>query len=142
MTKNPVKLLIAALALIAIGLLIAFFLTATSPETTESPEMQLSSPAPNTLDKLKARDSKPDDAMTSDQIPGEQARQARQDDLAIPVEGNPLLVTLAFYPELGQISIERYDKEGQPTGKPLKSGTEVHIPNPNIPGEKIRFVVP
>ena len=66
----------------------------------------------------------------------------REDDIAIPVDGNPLLVTLAFYPELGQISIEQYNKEGKPTGKPLKSGTAVQIPNPNIAGEKIHFIVP
>ncbi|MEC5128192.1 hypothetical protein VSU19_15610 [Verrucomicrobiales bacterium BCK34] len=60
---------------------------------------------------------------------------------ASPVEGNPLLVTLADYPALGQISVEEW-KEDAFTGKPLRSGTEVQIPNPDIEGAKIRFLVP
>ena len=60
---------------------------------------------------------------------------------ATPVEGNPLLVTLADYPALGQISVEEW-KDDDFTGKPLKSGTEVQIPNPEVEGAKIRFLVP
>ena len=62
---------------------------------------------------------------------------------ALPVPGDPLLVTLpAPHDSLGQISIEKYDSEGQPTGRPLKSGTPVQIPDPNWSGERIYFKVP
>lgn len=55
-----------------------------------------------------------------------------EDAFAIPVEGNPLQVTLPWYSELGRISIERLDREGKPTGKPLASGTPVEIVDPKV----------
>lgn len=53
-----------------------------------------------------------------------------------------LTVILPSHASLGRISVERYDSEGNPTGEPLKSGTQVQIPNPNKPGERIYFRVP
>lgn len=62
---------------------------------------------------------------------------------ANPVPGNPLVVTLpGTNASLGQISIEKYDSSGQPTGEPLSRGTQVQIPDPNNPGKKIYFKVP
>ena len=62
---------------------------------------------------------------------------------ANPVPGNPLVVTLpGRHASLGQISIEKYDSAGSPTGEPLKRGTPVQIPDPNNPGQKIYFKVP
>ena len=62
---------------------------------------------------------------------------------ANPVPGNPLVVTLpGRHASLGQISIEKYDSAGSPTGEPLKRGTPVQIPDPNHPGQKIYFKVP
>jgi hypothetical protein len=59
------------------------------------------------------------------------------------VPGNPLVVTLpGAHAALGQISIEKYDSAGNPTGEPLKRGTQVQIPDPNNPGKKIYFKVP
>ncbi len=59
------------------------------------------------------------------------------------VPGNPLVVTLpGSNSSLGKISIEKYDSSGNPTGQPLKRGTQVQIPDPNNPGKKIYFKVP
>jgi len=59
------------------------------------------------------------------------------------VPGNPLVVTLpGSHASLGQISIEKYDSAGNPTGEPLKRGTQVQIPDQNNPGKKIYFKVP
>jgi hypothetical protein len=59
------------------------------------------------------------------------------------VPGNPLVVTLpGRNASLGKISIEKYDSSGNPTGQPLKRGTQVQIPDPNNPGKKIYFKVP
>lgn len=62
---------------------------------------------------------------------------------ANPVPGNPLVVTLpGSNSSLGQISVEKYDSSGNPTGEPLSRGTQVQIPDPNNPGKKIYFKVP
>lgn len=53
-----------------------------------------------------------------------------------------LNVVIPGYPEFGPISVEKYDSTGNPTGQPLKSGTQVQIPDPDWPGEKIYFKVP
>jgi hypothetical protein len=59
------------------------------------------------------------------------------------VPGNPLVVTLpGTNASLGQISVEKYDSAGNPTGEALKRGTQVQIPDPNNPGKKIFFKVP
>ncbi len=59
------------------------------------------------------------------------------------VPGNPLVVTLpGAHASLGRISIEKYDSAGNPTGEPLRRGTQVQIPDPNNPGKKIYFKVP
>ena len=62
---------------------------------------------------------------------------------ANPVPGHPLAVTLpGGNSSLGNISIEKYDSSMNPTGEPLKRGTQVQIPDPNNPGKKIFFKVP
>ncbi len=59
------------------------------------------------------------------------------------VPGDPLVVTLpGSNSSLGPISVEKYDSAGNPTGEPLKRGTQVQIPDPNNPGQKIYFKVP
>jgi len=59
------------------------------------------------------------------------------------VPGDPLAVTLpGVNASLGQISVEKYDSSGNPTGEPLPRGTPVEIPDPNNPGQKIYFKVP
>jgi len=59
------------------------------------------------------------------------------------VPGDALSVTLSGSgSSLGQISVEKYDSSGQPTGEPLPRGTPVEIPDPNNPGGKIYFKVP
>lgn len=64
-------------------------------------------------------------------------------EFANRVPGDPLVVTLpGKNASLGPISIERYDSAGNPTGEPLKRGTQVQIPDPNNPGQKIYFKVP
>ncbi len=74
--------------------------------------------------------------------PSKPAPAVEDMEYAIPVFENDLHVTLASHPEFGQISIERYDKDGNPTGEPLAQGTQVQIPDPDRPGEKIYFRVP
>lgn len=62
---------------------------------------------------------------------------------ANPVAGDPLVVTLpGKNASLGKISIEKLDSSGSPTGEPLSRGTQVQIPDPNNPGQKIYFKVP
>lgn len=63
-------------------------------------------------------------------------------EIALPTPESELKVTLASRPEMGQISIELYTSDGKPTGKPLKPGTQIQIPDPNRPGEKIYFKAP
>lgn len=66
-----------------------------------------------------------------------------QMEFANRVPGDPLVVTLpGSNASLGPISIEKYDSAGNPTGEPLKRGTQVQIPDPNNPGQKIYFKVP
>lgn len=62
---------------------------------------------------------------------------------ANPVPGDPLVVTLpGKHSSLGKISVEKLDSSGNPTGEPLSRGTQVQIPDPNNPGQKIYFKVP
>lgn len=71
------------------------------------------------------------------------APSAADMQFANKVPGNPLVVTLpGENASLGKISIEKYDSSGNPTGQPLKRGTQVQIPDPNNPGKKIYFKVP
>ena len=59
------------------------------------------------------------------------------------VPGDPLSVTLpGKHSSLGKISIEKYDSSNQGTGQPLAKGTQVTIPDPSNPGQKIYFKVP
>lgn len=59
------------------------------------------------------------------------------------VPGDNLHVTLpGSFANLGPISIERLDSSGNTLGSPWASGTQMQIPNPNVPGGKIYFKVP
>jgi len=76
---------------------------------------------------------------------GDRPRPPTGDEMmyALPVAGDPLVVVLpGKNASLGNISIEKYDSEGNATGKPLAQGTRVQIPDPNNPGGKIYFRVP
>lgn len=75
--------------------------------------------------------------------PAPSAPSSSEMPYANAVPGNPLVVTLpGSHASLGQISVEKYDSAGNPTGEPLKRGTQVQIPDPNNPGKKIYFKVP
>lgn len=102
-----------------------------------------SPPAKQQEERADSEDLWKEEAITSDS-PKDQVNVGgpTMSDLALVVDGDPLVVTLAAHPELGPISIERYDSDGNPTGQPLKSGTKVQIPDPSKPGEKIYFEVP
>jgi len=139
--KDPVRLLISAVVIATIGLVVAFLVYTGSPDPRETLIPADTSSSAN--DQRDSQLSDPKDLVAPPkQKTDEPKRQIDEDDIAILVEGNPLVVTLLHYPEFGQISIEQYSKDGRPTGRPLKSGTQVQIPNPNIPGEKIIFSVP
>ena len=58
------------------------------------------------------------------------------------VPGNPLAVTIPGYSYVGQVSIEKLDKSGNPAGEPQAPGTAVSIPDPKTPGKQIYFRVP
>lgn len=59
------------------------------------------------------------------------------------VPGDSLHVTLpGEYASLGPISIERMDPSGNKLGSPWSRGTQMQIPNPDVPGGKIYFKVP
>ena len=73
---------------------------------------------------------------------GGKRKEIPEDDIAILDPNNPLVVTFALRPELGEISIERFDKDGNQTGKPLASGTKVQIADPVNPGKRLVFTVP
>ncbi|MEM9018423.1 MAG: hypothetical protein AAGC68_15520 [Verrucomicrobiota bacterium] len=138
--KDPIRILVGLVVEITIGLVVVFFFSGDpDPGEVEPPS---SAPDSAEEDTSGAKDDFEGWGDDSEWVTYESIPEVEEDDIAIPVEGEPLLVTLIHYPEIGQISIEKYDREGQATGKPLKSGTKVQIPNPNRPGEKIRFVVP
>lgn len=93
---------------------------------------QPSPPTPPKKEETPPSPPKPSGPPTSSEMP-----------FANPVPGNPLVVTLpGRNASLGQISVEKYDSAGNPTGEPLKRGTQVQIPDPNNPGKKIYFKVP
>lgn len=139
--KNPVRLLIAAVIIATIGLVIALLVSDNSSEPSEASATAVNSPASNFQQDPQTNKQK-ESAAPQNPKSDEPKKKFGEDDIAVPVDGNPLVVTLLYYPELGQISIEQYSSEGKPTGNPLKSGTQVQIPDPNIPGGKIIFSVP
>ena len=94
----------------------------------------------NTADSSapKPPEPKPDTSTSKKKAPS-----SSEMPYANPVPGNPLAVTLpGGNSSLGKISIEKYDSSMNPTGEPLKRGTQVQIPDPNNPGKKIFFKVP
>lgn len=117
---------------------------AAAPGTT--PQAPAPAPAPGMRDvrdigagsvKPPATDGKPTPP------PASTAPSSADMAYANAVPGNPLVVTLpGANASLGQISVEKYDSSGNPTGEPLKKGTQVQIPDPNNPGKKIYFKVP
>ena len=85
------------------------------------------------------------DRAFANAVPGRPLYVTMTADMAFAnaVPGNPLVVTLpGANASLGQISIEKFDASGNPTGEPLKKGTQVQIPDPNNPGKKIYFKIP
>jgi hypothetical protein len=66
----------------------------------------------------------------------------REPDFEIVAFETDLTVVFISRPSLGSISVEKYDSENKPTGQPLKSGTQVQIPDPEKPGAKIYFRIP
>lgn len=100
------------------------------PEPPSPREVREMEPS-ETVKKEEPEPPKPSKPSTSNMV------------FANPVPGNPLVVTLpGANASLGQISIEKYDSSGNATGEPLSRGTQVQIPDPNNPGQKIYFKVP
>lgn len=59
------------------------------------------------------------------------------------VAGDDLYVTLpGEYASLGRVSVEKIDTSGASQGLAWPRGTQMQIPNPNVPGGKIYFKVP
>lgn len=105
-----------------------FGFTGASPATSSGAAPSAPGPAP---------------APTAPTPPPSSAPTAAEMPFANPVPGNPLAVTLpGANASLGQISVEKFDSSNNPTGEPLKRGTQVQIPDPNNPGKKIYFKVP
>lgn len=144
--KDPVKLLISLLAIVAVGLTFAFFLPERTNEVTETPEQRSLSSASEDREnpEMKSPEIEAEEDVESPVSEKETpARAFDVDAIAMPVEGNPIVVTLREYPELGQISIEEWsDEAGEFTGKPVKSGTKLTIMNPLKKGERIRIIAP
>jgi hypothetical protein len=89
--------------------------------------------------------SNPDPEFDQDPAPPEfeaKTNPSKGPEFVEAVFQSDLNVILVSRPGLGQISVEKYDSAGNPTGQPLKSGTQVQIPDPDWPGEKIYFKVP
>ncbi len=64
-------------------------------------------------------------------------------DFANAVPGDKLHVTLpGEYASVGPISVEKVDPSGNGLGSPWARGTQMQVPNPNVPGGKIYFKVP
>lgn len=116
--------------------------------TGGSQEKPVSSAEAQTVDAEVAKAppaSIPDPVFDQDPAPPEfkaTTNLSNEPEFVEAVFQSDLNVVLVSRPELGQISVEKYDSEGKPTGQPLKSGTQVQIPDPDWPGEKIYFKVP
>lgn len=116
--------------------------------TGGSQEKPVSSAEAPTVDAEVAKAppaSIPDPVFDQDPAPPEfkaTTNLSNEPEFVEAVFQSDLNVVLVSRPELGQISVEKYDSEGKPTGQPLKSGTQVQIPDPDWPGEKIYFKVP
>ncbi|MDF1755054.1 MAG: hypothetical protein P1U89_19855 [Verrucomicrobiales bacterium] len=133
--KKSTRLLIGSLMLAAVVLVLVFIQTG---KTTVLPDDAVSNRLPQAPLELPSPSSEDEESQREKPAP-----EFDEDDVALPVEGNPLVVTLLYYPELGEISIEQYShKAGGFTGKPMKSGTKVQIPDPNKKGERIEFIIP
>ncbi|MDF1657401.1 MAG: hypothetical protein P1U58_07300 [Verrucomicrobiales bacterium] len=111
-------------------------------------------PPPASPGSREVRDIEPGDSISQAPAPPEAPAtpeppkpsgppSSSQMKFADRVPGDPLVVTLpGANSSLGPISVEKYDSAGNPTGEPLKRGTQVQIPDPNNPGQKIYFKVP
>lgn len=108
-------------------------------------------PPPATPGSRDIRDIEPDGTASAPAAPPQAPEPPKPSgppsssemQFADRVPGDPLVVTLpGANSSLGPISIEKYDSAGNPTGEPLKRGTQVQIPDPNNPGQKIYFKVP
>lgn len=129
-------------AFVSILAVIMLLWTINPPPVVTAPDKSLIEPP---LSKMPAKSQEPLFPPDPPQeAPPKEKAPPSADEMpyAIPTFEDPLNVTLTSRPELGQISVERYDSEGNPTGEPLKQGTQVQIPDPSRPGEKIYFRVP
>ena len=116
---------------------------ATPPAPAPGPAPAPPAPAPGMRDVRDIGAPKPPATDTKPTPPPSSTPTSSDMPYANAVPGNPLVVTLpGANASLGQISVEKYDSSGNPTGEPLKRGTQVQIPDPNNPGKKIYFKVP
>jgi len=127
---------VALASFVAAGTLVVLWISDGTAVVAETPE---AAPKPAPAVEDPRRDEPDFSAGPLPPVPEEMADESPVFVEVLPDFESDLLVTL---PGQGKISIERYDKDGNPTGEPLKSGTQVQIPDPNRPGEKIFFRVP
>lgn len=110
---------------------------------TPPPAPPAPAPAPGSRDVREMTPSDPEKKEEAPAPPAPSKPASTNMSFANPVPGNPLVVTLpGANASLGQISVEKYDSSGNATGEPLSRGTQVQIPDPNNPGQKIYFKVP
>ena len=108
------------------------------PVSTEAPKLEAAVgkvPPASNPDPEPDHDSEPPEFVVK-------TNPSKGPEFVEAVFQSDLNIVLPAYPEFGPISVEKYDSDGNPTGQPLKSGTQVQIPDPNWPGEKIYFKVP
>ncbi|MDF1812928.1 MAG: hypothetical protein P1V20_11960 [Verrucomicrobiales bacterium] len=130
---KPVVLITVLITLLILGAGLYFYFQVEGSESATGDAPESVSALSSTMQKKPQRTAG-SDKINHSEIP--------EDDLAVPVPGDPTLVTLTWRPDLGPISIERVTRNGDLTGKPLKSGTKVQIPDPENPGDRIIFTVP
>lgn len=120
--------ILASLAVLAVLLVVELRSPPPSPQETKPPVQTEAAKKPVAPPAPEAREEEEDE---SDGPEFEEAHFVSE-----------LTVELDSLRGLGQISVEKYDENGRPTGEPLKSGTQVQIPDPDRPGKKIYFKVP
>lgn len=142
-SKSARNLIFFLVGILAIALLsVAFFRfnsgrVVVPSEQVLAPERQGDASPPAPVEKKRQKPKPKGDRESS-----KKRSAVEESAFAVNVEGNPLMVILPWYEEIGKISVEKYDKDMEPTGERVKSGTMVQIPDPFKPGEKIFFVVP
>lgn len=113
------------------------------PQVEDPPFDEGLEPEPEKKTTFTPADNSGKTSKNSPKPPSPSTPSKNEMPFAEPVFGNPLVVRLpGDNAKLGEISVEKYDSDGNATGEPLAQGTRVQIPDPNNPGGKIYFRVP